>query len=579
MSLTEDSAELKFNRSNDLISSSNKERKFMLDKKYLEKRAEFDEKVKSMKTTGMKFTTVSGEKIDPLYAPDDIENINFLNDIGFPGEYPYTRGIHPNGYRGKIWTMRQFAGFGTPEDTNERYHYLLSHGQTGLSVAYDLPTLMGWDADAPLSEGEVGMCGVAVSSIEDMGILFDKIPLDKVSTSMTINSPAAMIFAMYLAVARDRNIDFKELRGTLQNDILKEYIAQKEYIYPPRPSMRIITDMIEYCTNEVPQWNPVSVSGYHIREAGSTAVQELAYTLADGFAYIEACIERGLDVDAFAPRISYFFNSHLDFFEEIAKYRAARRIFARRMKEKYGAKNPRSWWMRFHTQTAGCTLTAQQPENNIVRTAFQALAGVLGGTQSLHTNSMDETLALPSEKAVKIALRTQQIIAYETGVINTVDPLGGSYYVEALTDRMEREANKIFDQIDAIGGVIPAIEAGYFQKEIADAAYRYQREVESKEKFIVGVNEFIEQDEKIEIPILTISPEVEISQKKRLAELKQSRSQQDVDESLAEILAASENGNNLMPIFVKAAHNKVTLGEMVGELKKVFGTYEEVAVF
>ena len=551
----------------------------MLDKKYLEKRAEFDEKVKSMKTTGMKFTTVSGEKIDPLYAPDDIENINFLNDIGFPGEYPYTRGIHPTGYRGKIWTMRQFAGFGTPEDTNERYHYLLKRGQTGLSVAYDLPTLMGWDADSAMSEGEVGMCGVAVSSIEDMGILFDKIPLDKVSTSMTINSPAAMIFAMYLAVARDRNIDFKELRGTLQNDILKEYIAQKEYIYPPRPSMRIITDMIEYCTNEVPQWNPVSVSGYHIREAGSTAVQELAYTLADGFAYIEACIERGLDVDAFAPRISYFFNSHLDFFEEIAKYRAARRIFARRMKEKYGAKNPRSWWMRFHTQTAGCTLTAQQPENNIVRTAFQALAGVLGGTQSLHTNSMDETLALPSEKAVKIALRTQQIIAYETGVINTVDPLGGSYYVEALTDKMETEANKIFDQIDAIGGVIPAIESGYFQKEIADAAYRYQREVESKEKYIVGVNEFIEENEKIEIPILTISPDVEIAQRKRLAELKQSRSQQDVDESLAEILAASENGNNLMPIFVKAAHNKVTVGEMVGELKKVFGTYDEVVVF
>jgi methylmalonyl-CoA mutase, N-terminal domain len=551
----------------------------MLDKKYFEKRAEFDEKVKSMKTTGVKFTSVSGEKIEPLYGPDDIENINFLNDIGFPGEYPYTRGIHPNGYRGKIWTMRQFAGFGTPEDTNERYHYLLNRGQTGLSVAYDLPTLMGWDADSPMSEGEVGMCGVAVSSIQDMDILFDKIPLDKVSTSMTINSPAAMIFAMYLAVARDRNIDFKELRGTLQNDILKEYIAQKEYIYPPRPSMRIITDMIEYCTNEVPQWNPVSVSGYHIREAGSTAVQELAYTLADGFAYIEDCIQRGLDVDAFAPRISYFFNSHLDFFEEIAKYRAARRIFARRMKEKYGAKNPRSWWMRFHTQTAGCTLTAQQPENNIVRTAFQALAGVLGGTQSLHTNSMDETLALPSEKAVKIALRTQQIIAFETGVINSVDPLGGSYYVEALTDKMEKEANKIFDQIDAIGGVIPAIEAGYFQKEIADAAYRYQQEVEKKEKIIVGVNDFIEKDEKIEIPILTISPEVEIAQKKRLAELKQSRNQQDVDESLAEIFAASENGNNLMPLFVKASHNKVTLGEMVGELRKVFGTYEEVVVF
>ena len=551
----------------------------MLDKKYLEKRAEYDEKVKSLKTTGMKFTSVSGEKIEPLYGPDDIDNINYLNDIGFPGEYPYTRGIHPNGYRGKVWTMRQFAGFGTPEDTNQRYHYLLQRGQTGLSVAYDLPTLMGWDADSPLSEGEVGICGVAVSSIKDMDILFDKIPLDKVSTSMTINSPAAMIFAMYLAVARERNIDFKELRGTLQNDILKEYIAQKEYIYPPRPSMRIITDMIEFCTNEVPQWNPVSVSGYHIREAGSTAVQELAYTLADGFAYIEACIERGLDVDAFAPRISYFFNSHLDFFEEIAKYRAARRIFARRMKEKYGAKNPRSWWMRFHTQTAGCTLTAQQPENNIVRTAFQALAGVLGGTQSLHTNSMDETLALPSEKAVKIALRTQQLIAYETGVINTVDPLGGSYYVESLTDKMESEANKIFDQIDAIGGVIPAIEAGYFQKEIADAAYRYQQEVEKKEKIIVGVNEFIEQDEKIEIPILTISPEVEIAQKKRLADLKQSRNQKDVDESLSEIKAASENGNNLMPLFVKAAHNKVTLGEMVGELRQVFGTYEEVVVF
>ncbi|MCW9066317.1 MAG: methylmalonyl-CoA mutase family protein [Ignavibacteriaceae bacterium] len=551
----------------------------MLDKKYLEKRAEFDEKVKTMKTTGMKFTSVSGERIEPLYGPDDVESINYLNDIGFPGEYPYTRGIHPSGYRGRIWTMRQFAGFGTPEDTNERYHYLLKRGQTGLSVAFDLPTLMGWDADSPQSEGEVGICGVAVSSIKDMDILFDKIPLDKVSTSMTINSPAAMIFAMYLAVARERNIDFKELRGTLQNDILKEYIAQKEYIYPPKPSMRIITDMIEYCTNEVPQWNPVSVSGYHIREAGSTAVQELAYTLADGFAYIEDCIERGLDVDAFAPRISYFFNSHLDFFEEIAKYRAARRIFARRMKEKYGAKNPRSWWMRFHTQTAGCTLTAQQPENNIVRTAFQALAGVLGGTQSLHTNSMDETLALPSEKAVRIALRTQQIIAYETGVINTVDPLGGSYYVEALTDKMENEANKIFDQIDAIGGVIPAIESGYFQKEIADAAYRYQKEVEKKEKFIVGVNEFVEENEKIEIPILTISPDVEIAQKKRLAELKQSRSQQEVDASLAEILDATENGKNLMPVFVKAAHNNVTLGEMVGELRKVFGTYEEVVVF
>jgi methylmalonyl-CoA mutase N-terminal domain/subunit len=551
----------------------------MSDLEYLKQRKSYDEKAKSAKSNGMKFTTVSGQGIDVFYGPDDIENINYLSEIGFPGEYPYTRGIHPNGYRGKTWTMRQFAGFGSPEDTNERFHYLLNHGQTGLSVAFDLPTLMGWDADAPISDGEVGICGVAISSLQDMEILFDKIPLDKVSTSMTINSPAAMIFAFYLAVAQKQGVDFKNLRGTLQNDILKEYIAQKEFIYPPTPSMRIIVDMIEYCKNEVPQWNPVSVSGYHIREAGSTSVQELAYTLADGFAYIEACIERGMDVDEFAPRISFFFNSHLDFFEEIAKFRAARRIFAKRMKEKYGAKNPRSWWLRFHTQTAGCTLTAQQPENNIIRTAFQALAGVLGGTQSLHTNSMDETLALPSEKAVKIALRTQQLIAYETGVINSVDPLGGSYFVEALTDKMEREANAIFDQIDALGGVVAAIETGYFQKEIADAAYRYQKEVERKEKFIVGVNEFVEENEKVDIPILTVSPEVQKQQVKRLTELKQSRNQKAVEESLAEIKRAAIDGNNLMPVFLKAAKNYVTLGEMIGELKEVFGTYEETAVF
>lgn len=551
----------------------------MINSDFLKRKNEYEKKATESKTTGMKFTTVSGQDIKVCYTPDDIKEINYLSDLGFPGEYPYTRGIHPNGYRGKIWTMRQFAGFGTPEDTNQRFHYLLEHGQTGLSVAFDLPTLMGWDADAPLSEGEVGICGVSISSLKDMEILFNKIPLDKVSTSMTINSPAAMIFAFYLAVAQKQGVELKQLRGTLQNDILKEYIAQKEYIYPPNPSMRIIVDMIEYCSNEVPQWNPVSVSGYHIREAGSTAVQELAYTLADGFAYIEACIERGMDVDEFAPRISFFFNSHLDFFEEIAKFRAARRIYAKRMKEKYKAKNPRSWWLRFHTQTAGCTLTAQQPENNIVRTAIQALAAVLGGTQSLHTNSMDETLALPSEKAVKIALRTQQLIAYETGVINTVDPLGGSYFVEALTDKMEKEANEIFEQIDSFGGVIPAIEAGYFQKEIADAAYRYQKEVERKEKFIVGVNEFVETDEKIDIPILTISPEVEIQQKKRLADLKQSRNQQAVEESLREIKSAAIDGKNLMPVFVKAAHNYVTLGEMVGELKEIFGTYEEVSVF
>jgi len=551
----------------------------MIDKEYKNRHKKYNDIVKSLPTTGMKFTTVSGEDVECLYGADDIENINYLSEIGFPGEYPFTRGVHPNGYRGKIWTMRQFAGFGSPEDTNSRFHFLLNKGQTGLSVAFDLPTLMGWDADAPLSEGEVGICGVSVSSLQDMEILFDKIPLDKVSTSMTINSPAAMIFAFYLSVAKKNGISFDKLRGTLQNDILKEYIAQKEYIYPPLPSMRIITDMIEYCTNEVPMWNPVSISGYHIREAGSTSVQELAYTLADGFAYIEACIERGMDVDEFAPRLSFFFNSHLDFFEEIAKFRAARKIYAKRMKGKYGAKNPRSWWLRFHTQTAGCTLTAQQPENNIVRTAFQALAGVLGGTQSLHTNSMDETLALPGEKAVKIALRTQQLIAYETGVINTVDPLGGSYFVESLTDKMEKGANEIFDEIDSLGGVIPAIEAGYFQKEIADAAYTYQIAVENKEKFIVGVNEFVEENENIDIPILTISPEVQKKQMKRLGELKQSRNQNAVAESLKQIKSAAIDNKNLMPVLVEAAQNYVTMGEMISELKEVFGIYEEASVF
>ncbi len=551
----------------------------MSNSHYYEKLNEYYEKVARSKDQGLKYTTVSGEPVNVLYGPHDIENFDYNRDLSFPGEYPYTRGIHPNGYRGKVWTMRQFGGFGSPEDTNERFHYLLKNGQTGLSVAFDLPTLMGWDADAPLSEGEVGICGVSISSLKDMEILFKGIPLDKVSTSMTINSPAAMIFAFYLAVAQKQGVDFKSLRGTLQNDILKEYIAQKEYIYPPHPSMRIIVDMIEYCTNEVPQWNPVSVSGYHIREAGSTSVQELAYTLADGFAYIEACMERGMDIDEFAPRISFFFNSHLDFFEEIAKFRAARRIYAKRMKEKYGAKNPRSWWLRFHTQTAGCTLTAQQPENNIVRTAFQALAAVLGGTQSLHTNSMDETLALPSEKAVKIALRTQQLIAYETGVINSVDPLAGSYMVESMTNKMEEEANRIFDEIDSLGGVIPAIETGYFQKQIADAAYAYQKEVDRKEKIIVGVNDFVEKDEVVDIPILTISPEVEKIQRERLAELKQHRSSAGVESSLEAIRHAAENGNNLMPEFVKAAANYVTLGEMIDVLKEPFGIYTEEAVF
>jgi len=526
-----------------------------------------------------RFTTVSGEPIELLYTPDDIAHLNYLSDIGFPGEFPYTRGIHHNMYRGKHWTMRQFAGFGTPEDTNERYHYLLGHGQTGLSVAFDLPTLMGRDADDPLAAGEVGICGVSVSSLADMEILFRGIALKDVSTSMTINAPAAMLLAFYVAVAEKQGARPYELRGTLQADILKEYIAQKEWIYPPRPSMRIVTDVVEYCARELPQWNPISISGYHIREAGSTAAQELAFTLADGFAYVEAGIERGLAVDDFVPRLSFFFNSHLDFFEEIAKFRAARRIWARRMKEKYGAQNPRSMALRFHTQTAGCTLTAQQPENNIVRTAFQALAGILGGTQSLHTNSMDETLALPSEKAVKIALRTQQIIAHEIGVTNTIDPLGGSYFVEALTDRMEKEAVAYFEKIDALGGVIPAIEQGFFQREIADAAYRYQLELDGKQKIIVGVNDLVEESEHVDIPILTISPEVEVKQLQRIAQLRNSRSQTEVERTLRELKNAAADGRNLLPPLLACTRAYVTLGEMCSELTHVFGVHEEVAVF
>jgi methylmalonyl-CoA mutase N-terminal domain/subunit len=540
---------------------------------------EWLETAEKMKTTGMKFTSLSGEEIDMLYTPEDVKDIDYDKEIGFPGEFPYTRGIHHNLYRGKLWTMRQFAGFGSPEDTNGRFKYLLEHGQTGLSTAFDLPTLMGWDSDSSLAEGEVGICGVAVSSLEDMKILFDGIPLDKVSTSMTINSPAAMVFAFYLAVAELQGVPFDKLRGTLQNDILKEYIAQKEFIYPPEPSMRIIVDMIEYCKDNVPQFNPVSVSGYHIREAGSTAVQELAFTLADGFAYMEACMERGMDIDEFAPRISFFFNSHLDFFEEIAKFRAARKIYAKRMRYKYKAKNPRSWTLRFHTQTAGCSLTAQQPENNIIRTAIEALAGVLGGTQSLHTNSMDETLALPSDKAVKIALRTQQIIAYEHGVINTADPLGGSYFVEALTKKMEDEAEQYFEKIDALGGVIRSIEAGFFQKEIADAAYRYQTELDRKEKIVVGMNEFVEEDEKIDIPILTIPKEVEIAQVKRLKELHASRDNDMAKRCLDNLQKSAKEGTNLMPRILECARNYVTLGEMCNSLKEEFGVYVEQTVF
>ncbi len=543
------------------------------------RKQEWSAKTANLPTRPLKFSTVSGEPIESLYTPDDTAHLDFMNDIGFPGDFPYTRGIHPNMYRGRLWTMRQFAGFGTPEETNERYHYLLRHGQDGLSVAFDLPTLMGRDADDHLAIGEVGICGVAISSLADMEILFKGITLADISTSMTINAPAAMLLAFYIAVAEKQGAKPNQLRGTIQNDILKEYIAQKEWIYPPNPSMRIITDMFEYCTNEMPQWNPISISGYHIREAGSTAIQELAFTLADGFAYVEAGIERGLNVDDFAPRLSFFFNSHLDFFEEIAKYRAARRIYARRMKNKYGAQNPRSWMLRFHTQTAGCTLTAQQPENNIIRTAFQALAGVLGGTQSLHTNSMDETLALPSEKAVKIALRTQQIIAHEIGVTNTIDPFAGSYFIESLTDKMEKEAEAYFEKIDALGGVIPAIEAGFFQREIAESAYYYQKELDHKRKIIVGVNDFVEENEKIDIPILVISPGVEKKQRQRLADVRQSRDSVKVEETLNALRLSAQNNTNLMPRLIECTKAYVTLGEMCNTLSEVFGLYEEPAVF
>jgi methylmalonyl-CoA mutase N-terminal domain/subunit len=550
-----------------------------LDKIRAEKERWLKAKEENSKDRPAKFVTTSSAPVEILYTPDDIAETDYLHDIGFPGEYPYTRGIHYNMYRGRLWTMRQFAGFGTARDTNQRFKYLLEHGQTGLSVAFDLPTLMGVDSDDPKATGEVGVCGVAIDSLDDMETLFEGIPLDKVSTSMTINSPAAILLAFYICVGEKQGVSADKLRGTIQNDILKEYIAQKEYIFPPRPSMRIIVDTVEYCTKHVPQWNTISISGYHIREAGSTAVQELAFTLADGFAYVDACLEAGLELDEFAPRFSFFWNSHLDFFEEIAKFRAARRIWARAMREKYGAKDERSWKLRFHTQTAGCSLTGQQPENNIVRTAFEALAAVLGGTQSLHTNSLDETWALPTEKAAKIALRTQQIIAYETGVANTIDPLAGSYFVEAMTNRMEQEAEEYFRRIEALGGVIPAIEKGFFQREIADAARRYQDEIERKERLIVGVNAFQEPEEQLDIPILKIDPQVEKEQKERVRQLKARRDQTAVRQSLDRLLQAARDGSNLMPRFIECAKAYVTIGEMVNTLKKEFGTYEEPPMF
>ena len=499
---------------------------------------------KEVDSTGIRdynFDTLSGQSLEQLYYPETNET-SYMDDLGFPGQYPYTRGIHANMYRGKLWTMRQFSGFGTPEETNERYHYLLEHGQTGLSVAYDMPTLMGYDPDHPFAVGEVGKCGVSVASLKDMEQLFNGINLRDISVSQTINGPAIILLAFYIAVAEKQGVPLDQLRGTLQNDILKEFIAQKEWIFPPEPSMRIITDMMTYCTDHMPKFNTISISGYHIREAGSTAAQELAFTLANGFTYVEYGMKAGLDIDDFAPRLSFFFNSHLDFFEEIAKFRAARRIWARHMKGKYGAKNPHSWKLRFHTQTAGCSLTAQQPENNIARTSFQAMAAVMGGTQSLHTNSMDETLALPSRKAAEIALRTQQLIAYETGVANVSDPLGGSWFVENLTDRIEKEAEDYFDKIENMGGVIPAIEKGFFQREISHAASEYQRKVDAKSRIVVGVNEFEKDDEEIEIPILEIGEEVGQKQMKALNSLRNERNNDAVQQALSNVQEAPVPG-------------------------------------
>ncbi len=542
------------------------------------KKDDWEKKSKTCKERDQEFTTVSGLSIKTLYTHEDLKGFDYNRDLGYPGEFPYTRGVYTNMYRGRLWTMRQFSGFGTPKDTNKRYKYLLKHGQTGLSVAFDFPTLYGRDSDDPFACDEVGKCGVAIDTLRDMEILFNGIPLDEISTSMTINPPAAMLLAMYIVVGEKQGIPAKVLTGTIQNDMLKEYQAQKTWIYPPEPSMRIITDIMGYCSDNVPKWNTISISGYHIREAGSTALQELAFTLKNGFTYVEYGIKAGLSVDKFAPRLSHFFNSHLDFFEEVAKYRAARRIWARMMQNKYNAQNPRSYLMRFHTQTAGCTLTAQQPENNIIRTAFQALAAVLGGTQSLHTNSMDETYALPTENAVKIALRTQQLIACETGAANTIDPLGGSYYIETLTDELEQGAYEYFEKIDKLGGVVAAIDKGFFQKEISRSAYEYQKKLERKEKFHVGVNIF-KEDEKVNIEILKISKEVERDQVKLLKKVKKERNNAKVKETLKRLRTAAANDENLMPKILDCVKEYATLGEMCNTLKEEFGEYHEPIIF
>src|SRR6186997_420555 len=520
------------------------------------------------------FSTMSGLENEPLYTPSNVA-IDRDRDEGFPGTYPYTRGVYPSMYRGRLWTMRQFAGFGTAEETNARFRYLLDHGQTGLSTAFDMPTLMGLDSDHPRSLGEVGVEGVAVDSLADMETLFAGIPLGDVSTSMTINSPAAMLLAFYVCVGEQQGTSRERLRGTAQTDILKEYIAQKEWIFPPEPSMRLVVDMIEFCARAMPLFHPISISGYHIREAGSTAAQELAFTLADGFAYVEAAIERGLDVDDFAPRLSFFFNAHVDFFEEIAKYRAARRIWAREMRDRYGARNERSLLMRFHAQTAGVSLTAQQPEVNIVRTALEALAAVLGGTQSLHTNSFDEALALPTEDAVRLALRTQQVIAHETGVVNTIDPLGGSYYLEDLTNRMEAGAYDYFDRIERLGGVVPAIKENFFQREIAEASFRYQSEVEAGQRVIVGVNRY-EQDDEHELELLRIDPALEQKQIERVQALRARRDSAAVEQALARLKEASVRDDvNLMPLIVDASRAYTTMGEMCDALRETWGVWRE----
>ncbi len=524
-----------------------------------------------------KFKNLSEIDIKNLYSPEDIKDLEYLKDIGFPGEYPFLRGVHPNLYRGRLWTMRQFAGFGSAEETNKRYHYLLAHGETGLSVAFDYPTLYGYDTDHPLARGEFGKCGVAISSLTDMELLFHDIPLDKITTSMTINGPAAIIWAMYIANAENQGISKEKIGGTIQNDILKEYIAQKSYIFPPEPSMRLIVDTFEYGFKTVPKWNTISISGYHIREAGSTAVQELAFTLGDGVEYVKAAMKRGLSIDDFAPRLSFFFNAHNDFFEEIAKYRAARRIWAKEMKA-LGAKKTRSLWMRFHTQTAGCSLTAQQPEINIVRVTLQALAAVLGGTQSLHTNSMDEALALPSEKAVRIALRTQQIIAEESGLTGTVDPIGGSYYVEWLTNKMEEETYKYFDRVESLGGVIPAIEKGFFQREIAESAYRYQKQIDDSQRVIVGVNRY-QLDEEPSIPILKMDEKGEERQIRRLQKLRNERDDAQVKKHLQQLRTAAQGDDNLMPFILNCVHSYATLGETCQVLRDVFGEYKEQAIY